>query len=259
MTISFDRAADYYDKTRGFAHEHAGAIAELLAAELGSGHCLEIGVGTGRIALPLHAHGARLTGVDLSAPMLTRLKSNAGGRLPFPVLIADATRLPFKPASYDALLASHVFHLISDWQAAADEAVRVVRPGGTLLVDFGGGVRPPWRELLESTLHHHGIEMTRPGVTRPDEFADHLGERARTRQLPPLSIMVTRTLGQDLGDIERQIMSWSWSYPAEQMAAAVADGRRRAAAAGLDLDAPAALDYTLQWWAFDLVTPDYAK
>ena len=252
MSISFDRAADYYDKTRGLPQEHSEALADLLAAEIGDSRCLEIGVGTGRIALPLYKRGTRLTGVDLSAPMLARLKANAGGQLPFPVLVADATRLPFHDASYDVLLASHVFHLIPDWRQAADEALRVVRPDGALLVDFGGGVNPPWRSLLEETLRDHGIQQTRPGVSSADEFAAHLGDRATMRRLPPLTLMVTRSLAQDLGDIERQIMSWSWSYPSDQVVAATADARRRAAEAGLDLEVPAELEYTLQFWAYDI-------
>lgn len=252
MSISFDRAADYYDKTRGLPQQQSDAMADLLTAELGGARCLEIGVGTGRIALPLYKRGLRLTGVDLSAAMLARLKANAGGEAPFPVLVADATRLPFKNASYDALLASHVFHLIPDWQQAADEALRVVRPGGTLLIDFGGGVNPPWRSLLEETLSEHGVHMTRPGVSRAEEFAAQVAGRAQMRSLPPLTLMVTRSLGQDLGDLERQIMSWSWSYPADQMVAAVADARRRATDAGLDLETPAELEYTLQFWAYDI-------
>ena len=252
MSISFDRAADYYDKTRGLPQQQSDALADLLTAELGAARCLEIGVGTGRIALPLYKRGLRLTGIDLSLPMLEKLKTNAGGAVPFPVLVADATRLPFKNASYDALVASHVFHLIPDWQRAADEALRVVRPGGALLVDFGGGVNPPWRAMLEETLGDHGIQMTRPGVSNAEEFAAHVADRAEMRPLPPLTLMVTRSLGQDLGDIERQIMSWSWSYQPDQMVAAVADARRRANEADLDLETPAELEYTLQFWAYDV-------
>jgi len=253
VSISFDRAAGYYDKTRGLAQEQTDALADLLTAEIGNARCLEIGVGTGRIALPLHQRGTRLVGIDLSVPMLERLKTNAGGQSPFPVLVADATRLPFSEASYDVLLASHVFHLIPNWRAAADEALRVVRPGGTLLVDFGGGVKSPWRKLLEDVLADHGIQMNRPGISRADEFAAYLGHRAALRPLPPLTLMITRSLGQDLGDIERQIASWSWSYPADQIVAAVADARTRADAQGLALDVPVEHEYTMRWWAYDLV------
>jgi ubiquinone/menaquinone biosynthesis C-methylase UbiE len=252
-SISFDRAADYYDATRGLPAEPANQLTDLLAAELeGTYRALEIGVGTGRIALPLHQRGARLVGIDLAAPMLRRLIDNAGGDAPFPVFVADATRLPFTDASYDAVLASHVFHLIPDWQMAVDEALRVLRPGGRLLIDFGGGVDSPWRALMLETFHAHGVERIRPGISEPDGFASYLAGQAIRRPLPTITLSVRRSLGQDLHDLERQIMSWSWDYSPEQMKAAADAARVRAAEDGLDLDEEAELVYRMQWWAFDL-------
>jgi SAM-dependent methyltransferase len=252
-SISFDRAAEYYDATRGLPAEHAGSVMDILTTELrGSTRCLEIGVGTGRIALPLHERGVPMAGVDLSTPMLAKLAANAGGRSPFPVAVADATRLPFADASYDAVLASHVFHLIPAWRQAVDEATRVLRPTGTLLVDFGGGVEGPWRQHLIAAMATFGIERNRPGANRPDELAGHLGDRARMRPLPKHLIAVRRSIADDLRDMERQIFSWTWPYPAEQIKAAADDLRRRAHAEGLDVEAEAELTYTMQWWAFDL-------
>lgn len=251
-SISFDRAADYYDATRTLPQQHADDLTDLLTRELtGRSRCLEIGVGTGRIALPLHQRGAPLVGVDLSAPMLRRLIGNAGGQPPFPVLLADATNLPFVDASYDAVLASHVLHLIPDWQAAAEEVLRVLRVGGVLLVDFGGGVATPWRPLFVETFAAHGIERIRPGVSDPQQLAGYYGDRVRVRALPALRIVTRRSLGKDLRDLERQILSWTWAYSAEQMRTATADARARAEQAGLDPEAEAELVYDLQWWAFD--------
>ena len=60
-TVSFDRAAGYYDATRGLPADVQEALTEVLAHELeGKGPCLEVGVGTGRIALPLHRRGVPL-------------------------------------------------------------------------------------------------------------------------------------------------------------------------------------------------------
>lgn len=252
MSISFDRAAGYYDATRGLPQQQADDLADLLAAEIGSSKCLEIGVGTGRIALPLYHRGVRIVGADLSAPMLARLKDNAGGEAPFPILVADATRLPFKDASYDALLASHVFHLIPDWRQAADEALRMLRPGGALLVDFGGGIDTPWQPFLKEVFRDHGIERVRPGVSDADQLADHYGDRARKRPLPPVTMTNPHTLGRDLDLLERQIMSWTWPYSSEQLCAAAADARARAGEAGLDVDAEVDLAYVMQWWVFDV-------
>ncbi|HEX4654342.1 MAG TPA: class I SAM-dependent methyltransferase [Mycobacteriales bacterium] len=251
-SISFDRAAGYYDATRTLPADRAHDLADLLAAELaGTDRALEIGVGTGRIALPLHQRGVGLIGVDLSAPMLRRLIDNAGGKPPFPVLVADATRLPFADASYDAVLASHVFHLIPAWQAAADEAMRVLRPGGRLLVDFGGGVDTPWRPLMLEIFGDHGIDRVRPGVSHPEKLASYYGGRTRMRRLSTLSMSTWRSPGKDLDDLEQQIFSWTWPYSRQQLRAAAEDARIRAAQTGLDLDAEVELTYRLQWWAFD--------
>ena len=72
-SVPFDRAASFYDQTRTLSPDAAKRVTELLSDELaGVERALEIGVGTGRIALPLVDAGVRLVGVDLSAPMLAR-------------------------------------------------------------------------------------------------------------------------------------------------------------------------------------------
>jgi ubiquinone/menaquinone biosynthesis C-methylase UbiE len=253
VSISFDRAASFYDKTRGLPQQEWDQLTDLLTAELGAARTLEIGVGTGRIALPLHHRGVRLVGVDLSVPMLQRLTANAGGEAPFPLFVADATRLPFKNASYDALIASHVFHLIPDWQLAADEALRVVRPGGVLLVDFGGGIDTPWREWAAAIFRGHGIVQVRPGISDSQPMSDHYGDRVRKRALPPIRFDTPHTIRRDLELLERQTMSWTWAYTPEQLREAADEARARAGGDGLDLDAEVQLTYVMQWWAFDLV------
>lgn len=140
-SVNFDRAADYYDATRGLPADAMAAMTDLLARELGAHQpCLEIGVGTGRIALPLSARGIRLAGADISGGMLRQLLSNAAcwaqGALALPVLQADATLLPFAARSFGSVLAVHVLHLIPDWRIAVDEALRVLRPGGALVASF---------------------------------------------------------------------------------------------------------------------------
>jgi ubiquinone/menaquinone biosynthesis C-methylase UbiE len=252
VSISFDRAADFYDKTRGLPQPQWDELADLLTAALGTARTLEIGVGTGRIAVPLHKRGVRLVGADLSVPMLARLKANAGGEAPFPLFVADATQLPFKDASYDALIASHVFHLIPDWRAAADEALRVARPGGVILVDFGGGIDTPWRQWMAETFRNHGIEQVRPGISDAEQLSDHYGERVHKRPLPAISFVTPHTIARDLELLERQTMSWTWGYSAEQIRGATDEARTRAKREGVDLDAEVDLTYVMQWWAYDV-------
>jgi SAM-dependent methyltransferase len=250
--ISFDRAADFYDATRALPEDARVALTEVLVAELaGRGACLEIGVGTGRIALPLHDRGISLVGADIAPAMLRRLVQNAGGRQPFPLLLADVTRLPLSGAAFGAVLASHVLHLISHWEAAVDEAIRVLRPGGMLLADFGATARMPWSGPSADLMGRHGISHDRPGVTAPDGIVSHLGGAVAARPLPPVAMTLSRSLGRDLDRWERQIDAWTWPYAADQMRAACADIRAWATEANWPLGRQADVRSVIQWWAFE--------
>lgn len=135
-SVVFDRAAGFYDATRGFPPGVAERVAALIAETGGlapASRVLEVGIGTGRIALPLAAHVGAITGVDLSAPMLAQLAAKRGD-LCIDALRADAAALPFRDAAFDAAVSVHVFHLIPRWREALAETARVLRPGGLLLL-----------------------------------------------------------------------------------------------------------------------------
>src|SRR4029077_8158546 len=98
-SVSFDRAADYYDRTRAVADSVMAELIPLLVAEIPPGEpCLESGIGTGRSALPLVDDRDSGAGVDISGEMLRRLIAKRRGLWPH-VAIADATRLPFRDAT----------------------------------------------------------------------------------------------------------------------------------------------------------------
>jgi ubiquinone/menaquinone biosynthesis C-methylase UbiE len=255
--IAFDRAVDFYDQTRALPAPVAEAVTEILASELaGKGTALEIGVGTGRMALPLCAREIPLVGVDLSGPMLSRLRANAAG-LRIPVALGDATSLPFTDGSFGAVVASHVLHLIPDWRMAVEEALRVTRPGGALLVDVGsihrGGEPPnPWREPVREILAKHGMSTARTGLTSAEDLVSALGNRARARPLEGVRMTIRRSLAQDLDDWQHQIHSWTWPYSAERIAAACVDVRQWGADHEWPLEQPVERERMVQWWAFDL-------
>jgi SAM-dependent methyltransferase len=80
---------DYFDESTAKTNDDTetdefddGSVetsAEFLAGLAGEGSALELGIGTGRIALPLAERGVRVHGVDLSKPMLTKLREKPGG------------------------------------------------------------------------------------------------------------------------------------------------------------------------------------
>ena len=263
-SVNFDRAAGYYDATRALPAETMADLTQVLGAELaGRQPCLEIGVGTGRIALPLRERGIALAGMDISGAMLRRLVANAEG-LPFPLMQADATVLPVAAGTFGSVLAVHVLHLIPHWRVAVDEALRVLRPGGALVASFGQG-RPerhpdagetvPWRDPVQEVLRRHGIVRIRRGANEADEVAGYVSGRAHPRPLPPVTVVETRTLRQSVDSLEAQILSWTWPYSPEQVRAAGGDIRAWAAREDFPLDREYTVRSELQWWAFDVAGP----
>ncbi len=134
-SVAFDRAADYYDNTRGFPPGVARDVGALLIKTGGlttSSRVLEIGVGTGRIALPVAPHLRAYYGIDLARPMLERLIAKRSDE-PVYAVEGDVTRIPFLTDSFDAVIAVHVFHLIPAWRDVLKEVARVLRSDGLLL------------------------------------------------------------------------------------------------------------------------------
>jgi SAM-dependent methyltransferase len=183
-SVSFDRAAGYYDRTRSLPDDLMRRTIALLSDLLPhDGLCLEVGVGTGRIALPLMREGVHVIGLDLSREMLRRLLANAGDGAPA-IVHGDATRLPFREAIFSSALASHVLHLIPNWRAAVDELARVVMRGGVIAVSRGvrGPIRQqgveeddPWEQRVTRRFFlEAGDPPWPPGLDAMQELDDHM-------------------------------------------------------------------------------------
>ena len=103
-----DGIADVYDDWYGEVSDVAGTV-DAIARLANGGRVLELGVGTGRLALPLRAAGVDVHGVDASPAMVERLRAKPGGDA-VPVLVADfGERLPAGPfavvfAAFNTLL-----------------------------------------------------------------------------------------------------------------------------------------------------------
>ena len=84
-------AARYdFDAADLFAPEAVDPVVDVLAGLAGGGAALELGIGTGRIALPLARRGVRVHGIDLSEAMVARLRAKPGGER-IPVTMGDFT------------------------------------------------------------------------------------------------------------------------------------------------------------------------
>jgi ubiquinone/menaquinone biosynthesis C-methylase UbiE len=254
-SIPFDRAAEVYDETRRLTPEASASTTELLRTELEPRQpCLEIGVGTGLIGLALQRVGIRLLGADLSAPMLAKLVEKAGGRLPFPLVMGDATRLPFADHVFGAALARHVLHLIPRWQDALMELVRVVRPRGVLLINIGFS-EGPWQEIGDHLDCHIGETARRVGLDfhRGPELDDAMaGLGAHVRRLPPVWQESELTMDRYFGEVEAGVFSWTWNVPPELLADAVEETKTWAAERFGDFDRVLEPRFASVWRAYDL-------
>jgi len=140
------------------------------------------------------------------------------------------------------------------WQQAVDEALRMLRPGGVLLVDFSGGTPAPWSDSAAQIAARHGVRAVRPGVSDPDVVAAYLAGRARLRALPGVALKVTRTLARELDEWERQLFSWTWPYSPAQLKVVCDEVRKWAVGQGRRLDRPIELERTIRWLAYDVTS-----
>jgi SAM-dependent methyltransferase len=238
-SIAFDRAVDYYDRTRSLSPEAAAQVTAVLAeAVLGHGPVLEIGVGTGRIAVPLAETGIEVVGLDLSAPMLRKLVERSDA---VPVALGDGTALPFPDDSFGAVIASHVFHLVPEWRDATLEVLRVLRPDGVFLWARGGhGV--PGEQAAEVFAKGAGIDRAPVGLDEVEGLDAYLRSRHwKGEWADEVADDRVDTTDQLIADLEAGQMAWTWSATDEQRAAGAAAARAWAAEQPEPSDQPRAI------------------
>ena len=165
-----------------FDHGRQSTIAE--ADKIG-GRILDVGVGTG-LSLSDYSSATRLCGVDISEPMLRKAQQRvrALGLTNVETLaVMDAKNLAFPDGFFDAVVAQYVITAVPDPERTLDDFIRVLKPGGELiLVNHIGaetgprrlfelafaplarrlGWRPefPWARLVDWAAGHGGVSLT---------------------------------------------------------------------------------------------------
>jgi SAM-dependent methyltransferase len=255
-SIAFDRAAEYYDRTRLTDPVTLRETVDVLEGEFaGRGRVLEIGVGTGALALPLAERGIPMLGLDLSVPMMARLVEKAGGEAPFPLVQGDATRLPLRDGGVGGAYCRWVLHLIPDWEAAVAELCRVTRPGGVIVTE-PGGFTGAWRgmwlrfvDLLGDRIRPIGLDWVGEHEELDAAFA---AGGATRRDLPPVFARNDSTLRRYFDELDDRLYSWTWRVPPEELAPAVAEVRAWAEREHPDFDTPFEPEQPIPWRAYDL-------
>ena len=152
VAAAYDRWAPVYDLVFGgvFATGRREAVA---AAERIGGKVLEVGVGTG-ISLHHYDASTRVVGVDISESMLGKARERAmqlgGDRIQ--IEVGDAEDLRFADNEFDVVVAQYVISAVPNPERALDEFVRVVRPGGEIIITTREGAGDGLRGNIEKLL-----------------------------------------------------------------------------------------------------------
>jgi phosphatidylethanolamine/phosphatidyl-N-methylethanolamine N-methyltransferase len=150
---AYDRWAPVYDLVFGKVFSR-GRSAAIEAAERKGGRVLEVGVGTG-ISLPQYSPRTRLVGVDISADMLAKAKKRVAElklKNVEAIEVMDAERLAFQDDSFDVVVAQYVVTAVPNPEAALTEFLRVLRPGGEIVLTTRLGAERGMRGLVEAAL-----------------------------------------------------------------------------------------------------------
>lgn len=147
MMENFSRAAARYDTRAHFQHtETARVLDSGLMIFPHDARVLDIGCGTGYFAEMARGNrpGWRITGVDMSPGMCAIAARRCTA------IQADATNLPLKNASYDAVVSSLCLQWVEDLPLAFAEIARVLRPGGrAVIASLGNQSLPELREVAK--------------------------------------------------------------------------------------------------------------
>ena len=254
MSIVFDQAVEYYDQTRALPKHIQHWMVDAAQDQIGlmpGARVLEIGVGTGRIALPFARRGYRYAGADLSRPMMHTLRSKAAG-VPIILVQSDVARLPLRSETFDAVLAVHIFHLVSAWQQAMDEAARVLRPGGLLLHgttkrddDHERDLRRFMQERVNALQPRHAARLTWNEVG--EQLAQHFGAPHEYASPPWSTPHTPRAM---IDQFRNRIWSNTWDLRDDVIADVVDTATAWVHEHGSDLDAPFAVTQRFVWQVY---------
>jgi len=175
-----DAFADLYDEAHPATAEVSAAVS-LLSGLAGGGQVLELGIGTGRIALPLAATGLAVHGIESSAAMIDRLKAKAG-----------AEKVSVTQGNFADIAAEREYSLIfvtfnTFWMLLDQEeqvrccasVARALRPGGVFVVE--GSM--PDVNVLAKTRSVEGTAMSGTSVTIDVTIRDTVSQRIDRQQL----------------------------------------------------------------------------
>ena len=204
--------------------------AQRLAAGPGD-HVLDIATGTGWSARNVARSGASVVGVDIAAELLAAARKLSGA---FPNKIdfqqADAEALPFADAAFDGVISTFGVMFAANQEEAAAEMVRVLRPGGRLVIASwvpGGAVET-----------FFGIIADHAGSPPPAQSPMNWGNPDRVSELLGRRFDLKFETGTNRAYHENTDAIWDWYAtgfgPVRRLIESLSDDRRAALKSDLD-------------------------
>ncbi|HEY0733311.1 MAG TPA: class I SAM-dependent methyltransferase [Herpetosiphonaceae bacterium] len=157
--IQYDRVRFDHSRGQSFNSREQTTIERLLGLDPGQS-VVDVAAGTGRIAAYLASRGLNVTAVDLTPNMLQQAQNRAAtsGLDNIRFVEANGRMLPFADGSFDAVMSIRFLHLFpaAMHRPFVQEMWRVLRPGGTLLIQFDSALagvivpllQEPYRRLV---------------------------------------------------------------------------------------------------------------
>jgi ubiquinone/menaquinone biosynthesis C-methylase UbiE len=185
VAAHWNRRAAHFDADFGHSigspEERAAwdRVLDLFLPRRGPLDALDIGCGTGFLSLELAVRQHRVTGVDFAPAMLALARQKAAQRnLTIGFEEADAEQLPYARGSFDLAVSRHLLWTLPHPEAAIDEWIRVLRPGGRLVVVDGqaaADVRPEPLDCARASAEYAAIGNRLPFLGgRPCEEIEDL-------------------------------------------------------------------------------------
>ena len=175
---TFDAVAADFDRFRALPEGSPALIREAVLTALGAlsrPRILDLGAGTGRVGLAFAMAGDDYWAVDSSRAMLGQFVARYAERPGLRLVQADGRALPFARSTFDAVLLVQILSGLPGWRRILAEGVRVLRPGGSVIL--GKSVGPPdgldarMRERLSALQDADGLESRRRGAGREESVA----------------------------------------------------------------------------------------
>jgi SAM-dependent methyltransferase len=222
--VDFSRNAPVYDRRHGaFLADEAVDRLLMAAGDQPGAVVLDIGAGTGRVAIPFAANGCSVVALEPARGMIEQLQAK-GNEVTLSPVIGEGSRLPFAARTFDCCVIARLLYLAEDWREIIREAHRVLAINGSLLPEWGNGqadeewvkIREEARRLFEQA----GVRKPfHPGVRTEAEVEADLASVGLVRVAEvPISPGPSVLLGEFLRRVVDGEVSYIWNVPQDVQA-----------------------------------------